>query len=104
VVTKKDMILYALGIGFQEDPLNKEHYNFTYEGAEDFQAFPKMPVVVGHKFEDGIGGIPGVPEFNPMSLLHGEEVCEIFQPHQEDTTVIIEEKLIDLQDKSSSKK
>lgn len=35
-VTNKDLILYALGIGFQEDPLNKSHYNFTYENGDDF--------------------------------------------------------------------
>ena len=35
-ITSKDLILYALGIGFQEDPLNNAHYNFTYERADDF--------------------------------------------------------------------
>ena len=35
-VANKDIILYSLGIGFQSDPLNKSHYNFTYENAEEF--------------------------------------------------------------------
>jgi len=48
-----------------------------------------MPVVVGHSFADSIAAMPGVPEFNPMNLLHGEESCEIFKPHEPDTTVVI---------------
>jgi hypothetical protein len=35
-ITNKDIILYSLGIGFQRDPMNKAHYNFTYENAEEF--------------------------------------------------------------------
>ena len=35
-LTKKDLMLYSLGIGFQSDPLNTDHFNFTYENAEDF--------------------------------------------------------------------
>ena len=35
-VKNNDVILYALGIGFQADPMNKAHYNFTYENGEEF--------------------------------------------------------------------
>ncbi len=35
-LTEKDMILYALGVGFSKDPLNKDHFKFTYEKDEDF--------------------------------------------------------------------
>jgi hypothetical protein len=35
-VDNREIILYALGIGFQKDPMNKEHYNFSYENADDF--------------------------------------------------------------------
>ncbi len=45
-VTNKDLILYALGIGFQRDPLNEKHFNFTYEGADEFQSFPTMNAVM----------------------------------------------------------
>ena len=78
-LTKKDLILYALGIGFQEDPLNKGHYNFSYENAEEFQSFPTIPVVIAHKNFDLIRG-PGIPDFNPMMVLHGEEAIEMFKP------------------------
>jgi hypothetical protein len=36
VFTPKDMILYALGIGFSQDPTNKEDFKFTYENDKNF--------------------------------------------------------------------
>jgi hypothetical protein len=46
-----------------------------------------MAVVVSHR--SGLDGftIPGVPDFNPMMLLHGEESVEIMQPIEPDSTV-----------------
>jgi len=29
-------MLYALGIGFQKDPMNAADFNFTYENADEF--------------------------------------------------------------------
>jgi acyl dehydratase len=101
-VDKRELILYALGIGFQKDPLNKEHYNFSYENADDFQAFPTIAVVLGHRGGAGLMEIPGIPEFNPMSLLHGEERVEIFSPIEVDTTVVCTEVVHELQDKGKA--
>jgi peroxisomal enoyl-CoA hydratase 2 len=39
-ITVRDAIIYALGIGYSEDPLNKQHLNFTYENSEDFKICP----------------------------------------------------------------
>jgi hypothetical protein len=35
-ITKMELALYALGLGFQKDPMNRDHYNFTYENADEF--------------------------------------------------------------------
>ncbi len=51
-LTNKDAILYALSIGFQDDPLNREHFRFSYELDENFQAFPTHAVVLVHKSHD----------------------------------------------------
>ena len=69
-----------MGIGFQSDPSNKEHFNFTYENAESFRAFPTIGVVIAHRGSIDNLAIPGMPAFNPMMLLHGEESIEIFKP------------------------
>jgi hypothetical protein len=39
-------------------------------------------VVINHRGMGEIMKIPGFVEFNPMMLLHGEEVLEIFTPIQ----------------------
>ena len=67
-VGNNDCILYALGIGFQQDMMNDKHYKFTYENADEFGAFPTQAVVVCHKgpFADGDFDVPGLPKFNPM--------------------------------------
>ena len=74
-LSNNDAILYSLGIGFQNDPMNEKHFKFTYELADGFQAFPTNAVTVCHRgpFADGDFSIPGIPAFNPMMLLHGEE-------------------------------
>jgi len=48
-----------------------------------------MAVVIAHgNIMDKINN-PGMPKFNPMSLLHGEESLEIFSPIQPDTTIVV---------------
>ena len=39
-ITNRDAIIYALGIGYSEDPMNIKHLNFTYENSEDFKVCP----------------------------------------------------------------
>lgn len=102
-VTNKDLILYALGLGFQKDPLNKKHFNFTYENADEFQSFPTIGVVLGARgaIQDLLS-IPGIPKFNPMILLHGEESCEVFKPMEPGTQLVVQKSLLDLHDKKKA--
>jgi hypothetical protein len=101
-VDSREIILYALGIGFQKDPLNAEHYNFSYENSEEFQAFPTIPVIIAHRSTAAFAAMPGIPEFNPMMLLHGEETVEIISPIEVDSTIIVKEYIHDLQDKGKA--
>ena len=101
-INNKNAILYALGIGFQRNPMNKDHFNFTYEDADEFQAFPTMAVVLAHIGHITDFKVPGVPEFSPMKLLHGEEQVEVFKPIEMDSTVTSQETVIDLQDKKKA--
>jgi hypothetical protein len=82
-ITSEGSILYALGIGFSSDPLNEEHFRYTYEFADEFGPFPTMAVVLGHYAKEGLFEkleIPGIPKFNPMKLLHGEEALFFEKP------------------------
>jgi len=71
VLTEKDAILYSLGIGFSRDPLKRDDFKFTYEYDSDFRPFPTNVVTVTQVTLDRLR-VPGLPEFNPMMLLHGE--------------------------------
>ena len=48
-LSNNDLILYALGVGFNQNPLNTEHFKFTYENDSEFQAFATMPSVIAHR-------------------------------------------------------
>lgn len=101
-VENKDLMLYALGIGFSKDPLNKDHFKFTYENDENFSSFATMPVVVGHRQPiTEFLSTPHIPEFNPMMLLHGEETVEIFKPIPAGSKIKVDESILDIQDKVS---
>jgi hypothetical protein len=45
-LTDKAAILYSLGIGFSKDPMNREHFKFTYEFDGDFRPFPTNAVTI----------------------------------------------------------
>lgn len=76
--TKRDTVLYALGVGAPADWLDPDELKFVYELSSDFVALPTMPVVYsGQLIENLISGdIHGI-KFNPMMLVHGEEAFEL---------------------------
>src|SRR4051812_48930253 len=81
VIDQKETIIYALSIGFSEDPLNKKHFKFTYELSDDFSVFPTYVSVIPIKnMVEIMSECPGIPEFNLMGLLHGEEWVEFVKP------------------------
>ena len=98
-LSNNELILYALGVGFSQDPLNKDHFKFTYENDGEFQAFSTMPSVIAHRQSDLVLNIPGFPQFNPMMLLYGEENLEFFKPITSDLKLRVEERIADVADK-----
>lgn len=84
--------------------MNREHFKFTYENADNFQAFPTNCLTLCHggPFADGDFSIEGIPPFNPMTLLHGEESITMYKPLKTNGKYMIKEKVADLQDKGKS--
>ena len=73
-VTGKDIILYALSIGFNlADPLNKNHFKFTYENDENFQMFPSYVHALSLKEWDKFAKHKDFPPINLNAVLHGED-------------------------------
>jgi acyl dehydratase len=72
--TKRDTIIYALGVGAPADWLDQDELKFVYELHSDFVALPTMPVIYsGEMIHDIVkGDIQGI-KFNPMMVVHGEQ-------------------------------
>ena len=58
-----------------------------------------MPVVIAHRNIGEVMSTPGIPPFNPMMLLHGEENLEIIKPIYPGMKLIVEETMRDFADK-----
>ncbi|KZS92855.1 peroxisomal dehydratase [Sistotremastrum niveocremeum HHB9708] len=81
---KRDLLLYAVGIGAKATDLQ-----FVYENHPDFAAFPTYPAVLVLKgasedvsnFGEKAGDpIPGLPRFDPNRIVHGSESLQIIKP------------------------
>jgi len=80
---RKDLILYAIGIGCQE-------LNFVYENSPNFSAFPTYPIVLGFKgSEQDVVGFPSTVMAKTMIMpplpgfkfiLDGERYLEVINP------------------------
>ena len=80
--TKKDVILYALGlgVGVNQSALSPEVLQYTYEGYKPgFYAVPTFGVIPVFRSMAGLFNTPGL-EFNPAMMLHGEQDIEIHRP------------------------
>lgn len=80
VLSNNEIILYAVSIGFSQDPKNDDDLKFTYEGDENFQAFTTMASVIAHRKSGELFSVPGTPPLNPMMLLYGEENIQFLKP------------------------
>lgn len=96
--TERDAILYALGVGFGADPLDRGQLRYVYE--EGLVAVPSMAVVLGY---------PGLWMRDPgtgidwVKVLHGEQGFEIHQPLPSEGTVIGRTRVAGIVDKGAGK-
>ncbi len=91
--TERDLIIYALGIGF-----TREDLDFVYEGAKGFKAFPTYGVIVPAS--------AGAEAFlstkaNFAMVVHGEQTLEIHRPLPKSGTILTTVCLEGVYDKGS---
>ena len=91
--TERDLIIYALGIGF-----TKENLEYVYEGAKDFKAFPAYGVILPSN--------AGAEAFlstkaNFAMVVHGEQGLEIHNPLPKSATISTTAVLEGIYDKGS---
>jgi len=96
--TRRDTMLYALGLGLGQDPLDPAQLRYVYD--KGLQALPTMAVVLGY---------PGLWMADPDTgidcarMLHGEQGLELFAPLPAAATVIGRTRVVDVIDKGVDK-
>jgi len=96
--TGKDTMLYALGIGLGQDPLDPHELRYVYE--QNLQAFPTLAVVLaypGFWMRDPRAGIDWV------RLVHGEQRLTMHAPLPPQGTVIGQSRITHVIDKGADK-
>jgi len=96
--SRRDTMLYALGLGYGSDPLDPAQLGFVYEA--DLRTVPSMCCVLAH---------PGFWAKRPelgidwLKLLHGEQSFEIHHPIPPEGTVTASYEIAAVADKGAGK-
>ena len=96
--TAKDTILYALGLGLGQDPMDEAQLRFVYE--EGLQALPTMAVVLaypGFWIKSADTGVDWV------KVLHGEQAIRIHKPLPSHGKLVGRMKIDEIVDKGPGK-
>jgi acyl dehydratase len=71
--TSKDALLYAVGVGAGQEPLEELQYTTENSSDVDQKVLPTMAVVLGF----GAGAMGQIGSFNPAMLVHGEQAITL---------------------------
>src|SRR6201998_4235497 len=94
----KDCILYALGVGLGQDPMDEDQLAFVYE--KNLKVLPTMGAVLGHPgfwMRDLDTGIDWV------RIVNGEQGVRLHQPLKPQNTVIGRQRILEVVDKGAGK-
>ena len=98
----REVMLYALGVGFQRDPMNEAELPFTYEN--DLQVVPTFATVIpsGRRRDGGTGGnmMAGI---NYLMVVHGEQRLAIHKPLPPAADIISDSRILGIWDKGKDK-
>lgn len=94
----KDCILYALGLGLGQDPLNEDELAFVYE--KNLKALPTFALVQGYSpywLRNPDSGV------NWTKVVHGEQGLTLHKPVKTQGTVIGRTRIVEVIDKGEGK-
>jgi hypothetical protein len=97
-LTERDTILYALGLGFGEDPTDKKELAYVYE--DGLKTVPSMAVTMGYPgfwLRDPKTGV------NWQQVLHGEQWLDIYKPLPTHGRIVGRSKIDFISDKGEGK-
>ena len=97
-LTKRDTMLYALGVGLGADPCDESQLKFVYE--KNLVALPTMAIVLAYAGSLDKYGDTGITRTH---VLHGEQGLTIHRPLPVEGTVIGRTKVTGVADKGKDK-
>lgn len=96
--TERDTMLYALGLGFGQDPMDRGALRFVYE--EQLQAVPTMAAVMG---SPGIWWRDARTGADAVKLVHGEQDVRLLRQLPVKGGVVARNRVVSLTDKGVGK-
>ena len=96
--TERDTMLYALGLGLGQDPMDGGALRFVYE--KNLQAVPTMATVMG---SPGIWWRDPRTGADPVKLVHGEQDVRLLKPLAPSGTLTARNRVVSLTDKGAGK-
>ncbi|HEY2928599.1 MaoC/PaaZ C-terminal domain-containing protein [Piscinibacter sp.] len=96
--TERDSMLYALGLGFGSDPMDRGALRFVYE--KNLQAVPTLATVMG---SPGIWWRDPRTGADAVKLVHGEQDIRLLRPLAASGTLIARNRVVSLTDKGAGK-
>lgn len=98
--TRRDTMLYALGVGYGCDPLDASELPFVYDRHPAFRAAPTMPVVLADDphwvCEPSLG-------IDHAQVLHGEQSLELHRPLPPESTLVSRARIEEVADKGAGR-
>ena len=96
--SERDTMLYALGLGFGQDPMDRCALRFVYE--KELQAVPTMASVMG---SPGIWWRDPRTGADAVKLVHGEQDVRLLRPLAPSGTLVARNRVVSLTDKGAGK-
>lgn len=92
----REVMLYALGIGYGDDPMNRDELPFVFEGA--LKVMPTLATVVA--WDDDWAARSGL---NLFKVVHGEQRIRLHRPLPPAATIVSRVRITDVFDKGADK-
>lgn len=103
----KDVMLYALGVGMGQDPMNEDELAFVYE--KNLKVIPTAATVLAAMSRAAGGPAPAMPaghrpsQINFLMVVHGEQKVELHKPLPTTGTFTAEGRTVGAYDKGEGK-
>jgi acyl dehydratase len=99
----REVMLYALGVGFQRDPMNERELPFTYE--QNLVVVPTFATVIptGRPRAGASAGSNPMSGINYLMVVHGEQRVTIHKPLPPAADVVSDTRVLGVWDKGKDK-